>query len=307
MEGRKVKEVVRNTEFNRFVQRTLQGEGPTEAEIVFLGEPDRFLQAHGATLREAGGMRVAALVVLNDITRLKVLETVRRDFVANVSHELRTPITSIKGFLETLRDGAVEDPETRRRFLDIAVKNADRLNMIIDDLLSLARVERDAEMGDIRLETTPLSGVFAAAARVCAENAAGKGIELLFNCEEGATAKINPQLIEQALVNLVDNAIKYGEPGSIVRVDADTTGDEVVLTVTDQGCGISREHLNRIFERFYRVDKARSRTEGGTGLGLSIVKHIAHAHRGSVRVRSSPGEGSAFSIHLPRERERIRP
>jgi two-component system, OmpR family, phosphate regulon sensor histidine kinase PhoR len=298
VKDRSIQEAVRNTDLQRFVATTLTSEGPVEGDIVIIGDPDKFLQAHGAVLRDEQGNTTAALVVLNDVSRLKALENIRRDFVANVSHELKTPITSIKGFLETLREGAVADPENADRFLDIIIKHTDRLSAIIEDLLSLSRIERDEERGGIHLEEGSMEEVFEAVSRACGKRAELKGISLRFELEEDILWRMNPALLEQAVANLVDNAVKYSEPGSSVRIAAARTGDGIAISVEDHGCGISRDQIERIFERFYRVDKARSRKEGGTGLGLSITKHIVNAHGGSISVVSSPGKGSTFSIHL---------
>ncbi|MBI5251949.1 MAG: PAS domain-containing protein [Desulfomonile tiedjei] len=299
VKGKTIQEAIRHTDLHRFVTGALVCADPLEGDIVIIGDPDIFLQARGATLRDDQGRVTSALIVLNDVTRLKTLEMIRRDFVANVSHELKTPITSIKGFLETLKEGAIKDPENAERFLDISIRHTDRLNAIIEDLLSLSRIERDAERGEVALESRPVNEVLDAVAKACGEKARGKTINLEFRVKDGIVADINPTLLEQALVNLVDNAVKYSEPGKTVVVTAEDHPGEVVIKVKDQGCGISKDHITRIFERFYRVDKARSRKVGGTGLGLAIVKHIVHAHGGRILVESSPAKGSVFSIHLP--------
>ena len=294
-----VQETIRNTELHRFVADTLFKENPGEREIVILGEPDIFLQAHGAKLLNARNQQIGGLVVLNDVTRLKALENKRRDFVANVSHELKTPITSIKGFLETLKEGAIKDPDNADHFLDIIIKHTERLDTIIEDLLSLSRIERESERGEIQLEKGQLKDVIETVGRTCLRAARKKNIHLECNIEDDLSTKFNSTMLEQALVNLVDNAIKYSEPDNKVELEAKQIGKEIVITVRDRGCGIPKEHLSRIFERFYRVEKGRSRKEGGTGLGLSIVKHIVNSHRGRINVESSPGRGSAFSIYLP--------
>jgi two-component system phosphate regulon sensor histidine kinase PhoR len=294
-----VQVAVRNTDFNRFVADTLGTEESIERDIVVVGDPDIFLQAHGTRLKDAQGKSMGALVVLNDVTRLITLEKIRRDFVANVSHELKTPITSIKGFLETLKEGAMNDPDNAERFLDIIIRHTDRLSAIIEDLLSLSRIERDSEKGEVAIADRPLQEVFDSVEKSLRSKAKHKNITLEFDLDDSLVAETNPTLLEQAIVNLVDNALKYSEPGSSVRIVSEKNDHEVIIRVQDQGCGIPREHLKRIFERFYRVDKARSRKVGGTGLGLAIVKHIANAHGGRIEVESSPGQGSTFSIHLP--------
>jgi len=299
--GKSLQEIVRSPYLQEFVTKTLSTVDPVEGDIVIRGhQGDRFLQAHGAPLLDDAGKKIGAVVVLNDVTRLQRLEGVRRDFVANVSHELKTPITSIKGFVETLRDGAIRKPGDAEKFLEIVAKQADRLNSIIEDLLLLSRVEQDAREEKVALESARLKGVILEAVQVCEPKAHARDIRISVNCPEGIVVRINAALLEQAIINLVDNAIKYSEPGCPVSIDAEELSSEVVIRVADKGCGIEAEHLSRIFERFYRVDKARSRKLGGTGLGLSIVKHIVQAHNGTVTVESAPGAGTTFSIHLPK-------
>ena len=299
-QGRSIQEIIRNTELQRFTTRVLGSEAPLEAEIPFRqGGESRDMQAHGTLLHDEEGRRIGALVVLNDVTRLRRLETVRRDFVANVSHELKTPITSIKGFVETLLDGSIHNPEEAERFLSIIARHADRMNAILEDLLTLSRLEGQGEEATMPLESGSVREVAESAVQSCALLAKEKAIRIELIGEDGAKARINPALLEQAFVNLIDNAVKYSPPGSRVSVNILRTDVETLVRVTDQGCGISRDHLPRIFERFYRVDTGRSRKLGGTGLGLAIVKHIAQVHQGSVSVESTLGSGSTFTLHLP--------
>jgi two-component system phosphate regulon sensor histidine kinase PhoR len=305
--GRSIQEVVRSVALQRFVARTLsnrpseEGEGePLEGEILLPVDGERILQVRGTLLRDARGSDMGALIVLNDRTRIRQLENMRRDFVANVSHELRTPITSIKGFVETLLDGALHNPADAERFLGIIARQADRLNTIIEDLLSLSRIEEETEKARIVLEEGPIGEVLEAAVQACEVKAEAKNIPIELHCGEDRIARMSPPLLEQALVNLIDNAIKYSPPESPIRIETEWTDTELIIRVRDQGCGIEAKHLPRLFERFYRIDNARSRKLGGTGLGLAIVKHIALAHRGRVTVESSPGTGSTFAIHLPR-------
>lgn len=297
--GRNLQEVVRSVELRRLVNQTLHSSTPVERDVLMRGNPDRVLQARGTALRDVQGRGMGAVIMLNDVTRFRQLESMRRDFVANVSHELRTPITSIKGFVETLLDGALQNTEEAQRFLQIVARQSDRLNSIIDDLLELAKIEQSEESGEVPLENTGLRTVLESALHDCQATADERRIRVELHCEPQVEAKINPPLMEQAVVNLLQNAIKYSDEGGEVSLRARRDNGEVVISVADRGCGIPQEHLPRIFERFYRADKARSRKLGGTGLGLSIVKHIVQAHHGSVQVESKPGHGSTFSIRIP--------
>lgn len=271
---------------------------PVEIQVA-----NRTLRIQATQLGESADGKIGILLVLNDVTRMQKLERVRRDFVANVSHELKTPITAVKGAIETLRDGALDDPEHARRFLDIALKQADRLNAIIEDLLVLSRLEQESEQSELARETTPLTPILDDVIATCSERARAAGVPLVLSCDAALTARVNRALLEQAVVNLVDNAIKYSEPGCPIRVEADGVAPAasagVRIRVIDAGVGIAVEHLPRLFERFYRVDKARSRKLGGTGLGLAIVKHIVRAHGGSILAESEHGKGSTFTITLP--------
>ncbi|MEX2111827.1 MAG: ATP-binding protein [Pirellulales bacterium] len=297
-QGRPLGEVVRNADLSRFISRALTCREPIQADVILLGDRQRVRQAPGAALHDSEGRSIGAVVVLNDVTDFRRLEHIRRDFVANVSHELKTPITSIKGFVETLLDGASQDPVDAERFLRIIAKQADRLHAIIEDLLSLSKIEQSEDAEDIVLDPAPLRGVLEAAVHACHGAAREHDVAVNVACDADLQARINPMLLEQAVVNLLDNAIKYSEPRREVRVSAERAGNEVLIHVADRGSGIADEHLPRIFERFYRVDRARSRKLGGTGLGLAIVKHIVQAHHGHVTIDSTLGIGSTFTIHL---------
>jgi two-component system phosphate regulon sensor histidine kinase PhoR len=292
-----IQDIVQDSELRWFINRTLSARDPIEREVE-VNKGEQIIQAHGTSLRDPAGTSLGVLVVLHDVTHLRRLEHVRRDFVANVSHELKTPITSIKGFVETLLAGAIREPENAENFLRIVARQTERLNEIIDDLLSLSRIEKDAERGQIFLTAQRIKGVLAAAIEVCEPKAQERNINVLLDCPDALRARVNAPLLEQAVVNLVDNAIKYSERDREVRVEAERSGPEVIVRVRDQGSGIQPEHLPRLFERFYRVDSGRSRQSGGTGLGLAIVKHIAQAHNGKVTVASTPGKGSVFALHL---------
>jgi two-component system phosphate regulon sensor histidine kinase PhoR len=298
-QGRTIQEVIRLSELQRFVVRALSAEEPVGQDLILYGEEERIVRAHGTPLRDAEGKRVGALIVLNDVTRLARLENIRKDFVANVSHEIKTPITAIKGFVETLQEGPTQDPEDAKRFLGIIHRHVDRLEAIIEDLLTLSRIEKEAEKEEITLEEHLVRATLVRAIQACENKAEVKKIRLELYCREDLKGRINPPLLEQAVVNLIDNAINYSEEGRSVAIEAQETAQEILIQVQDHGSGIERKHLDRIFERFYRVDKSRSRKLGGTGLGLAIVKHIVQAHGGRVSVVSQLGIGSTFILHLP--------
>lgn len=298
LEGRSIQEVVRNPALHRFVRRALSEKGPTEGEVTLYNEEECILSAHSSPLCDAHDLRLGTLIVFHDITRLRRLETMRRDFAANVSHEIKTPLTAIKGFVETLRDGAKDNPEEADRFLEIIDTHVNRLTAIIDDLMKLSEIEQGGRRG-IALKTEFIRPVIEGAAEVCRTAAEEKRIAVEVDCDADLAAAVNPHFLEQAVVNLVENAVKYGREGSAIQITAEKTAEVVVIRVRDEGMGVPAEHLPRLFERFYRVDKSRNRKQGGTGLGLAIVKHIVQAHGGTVDVESAVGKGSVFSIRLP--------
>lgn len=300
VQGRTIQEVIRHPELQSLVTEALSSEGTVERDVVLYLRKERVLNGHATILRDGEGNRVGVLVVLNDITRLRKLENIRKDFVANVSHEIKTPITAIKGFVETLRDGAMQSPQDAERFLGIIQNHVLRLESLVEDLLSLSRIEEETEKEAIVLEEKPIKEVLMGAIQLCQVRAEPKQIRMELSCKEEVIARINSSLLEQAVVNLLDNAVKYSETGKSIWVEMDTKPQEISIKVRDEGCGIEKQHLERLFERFYRVDKARSRKLGGTGLGLAIVKHIMEVHGGRVSVESQPGRGSTFTLHLPR-------
>lgn len=297
--GRNVQEIIRNIQLLEFIRETLSSKKTGDREIVIHQEEDRFLQAHGTILLDYEKKVNGMLVVLHDITRLKRLENLRKDFAANVSHELKTPITAITGSVETLIGGAMSKPDDAKRFLNIIQKHADRLNAIIEDLLNLSRLEEESEKQQITFEEVDLFNALHSAVSACQAKAERSKIKIETDCQSKITAHVNQILLEEAVINLVDNAIAYSEPDSIVTVRCSIDEAYVKIDVIDEGCGIPREHHERLFERFYRVDPARSRGQGGTGLGLAIVKHIMQVHDGQVAVKSIPGEGSTFTLLFP--------
>jgi two-component system phosphate regulon sensor histidine kinase PhoR len=301
--GQSIPEAIRNLAIQKFVTRSLKSRAPVEDDIMVYRNGERILNIKSAPLLDLGPEPIGTLIVFSDVTQLRRLEDMRRDFVANVSHEIKTPLTAIKGFVETLHQGSAETPEEAQRFLGIVAKHVDRLNTIIEDLLMLSRIEDEGERGDIKREKTRLYDLLQNAVQICRPKADEKRIQIGIEGGKGITASVDPVLLEQAVVNLLDNAVKYSDPEKPVRLLAMAVEKEIQIQVQDHGIGIEKKHLPRLFERFYRVDKARSRTLGGTGLGLAIVKHIAQAHGGHVTVESRLGEGSVFTIHLPRDLE----
>jgi len=252
--------------------------------------------------REVPSTVEGAVVAMVDVTRLRHLERVRKEFVANVSHELRTPITAIKGFVETLADEDVP-PATRTRFLSILKSEADRLDNLLTDLLDLSLLESDTR--PLKREQINLKQFASQVVMLLEPQAHRKGIRTVIQmAEDLPDVPAHPGMLEQALVNLVDNAIKYSPENGVVTIEGKRVGrDHVEVAVIDSGPGIPSEHLTRLFERFYRVDKARSRAVGGTGLGLAIVRHIVQRHGGTVRAESRLGKGSRFVVTLPIEAE----
>jgi two-component system phosphate regulon sensor histidine kinase PhoR len=300
-QGRLIQEVVRNPYLQKFVKKTLTSALTVEEDMTLRnGRGELYVQAHGVQLLRPDGRLRGGVIVLNDVTRLRRLENLRKDFVANVSHELRTPITSIKGFVETLLDGAMRDPVDSAHFLKIIGRQAARMDNIIEDLLLLSSVERGLDESNIRVEKAKVIDIIRDAIEVCDHKAKEKKIEIIIDCAPDIEAVVNEPLLEQAVINLLDNAIKYSDEGGRIEMIAACEADGITIEVRDEGCGIDKEDIPRLFERFYRVDKARSRKLGGTGLGLAIVKHIMQAHGGSVTVASIPGEGSTFTLHLPK-------
>ncbi len=297
--GRTIQEGIRVSGLHKLLSQTGAEGKPVAGDIKLYRNTERILHTHLTPLQNDGDKSDGILMVFHDVTRLRHLENMRREFVANVSHELKTPLTAIKGFVETLRYGDRSDAAENDRFLGIIEKHVNRLEAIIGDLMNLSQVEQKSRTQKIDLSPDEILPVAETALQLCRAKANEKNIRLTLQCDPAIRAEINPLFLEQALVNLLDNAVKYSPEKSVVAVEISENATEVVIAVADEGIGISREHLPRLFERFYRVDKARSRKLGGTGLGLSIVKHIVQSHKGRISVESTPGKGSVFIIRLP--------
>ena len=311
-EGRPLIEVVRNSELLGLIRRALRGDKRLQSDIAIGIVQQRSFSATAAPVKPfdvaAGAVSVngaeaaekpsGAVVVLHDVTELRRLERVRQDFVANVSHEFKTPLTAIQGFAETLLSGALDDPDNNRRFLEIIGEHAARLARLTDDLLKLARIEA----GKLEIEFRPVK--LAELIQGCAETALLKARRKQLALEVDVPPALpvvlgDASLLREVLQNLLDNAIQYTPSGGEVHVSASATFREASVTVSDTGIGIPLADQERIFERFYRVDAARSREEGGTGLGLSIAKHIVETHGGRLQVESEVGRGSSFSFSIP--------
>ncbi len=304
--GKSLIEALRRHEVTELVDRLGADERVLGYEMKLPGLEERWLQVNAATIsarlegdRAGGeGRRLGTILVFHDLTRLKRLERTREEFVANVSHELRTPLSLIKGYVETLLDGARNNPEVEERFLRIIERNAHRLDLLIQDLLAISALEA----GRVKLNLQPVSLRTLAddALADLKKQADARSIRLVNELPE-LTATGDADRLEQVLANLVDNAIKYGSAGGSVVIGGRQAEDgQVEVSVRDDGPGIPPDALERVFERFYRVDKARSREQGGTGLGLSIVKHIVQGHGGAVWARSELGHGTTFFFTLPK-------
>lgn len=295
--GRHLLEVVRQNQLNALLQSALQDQKARTDEIRTFSPDEHVFEAIAVPLVENGN-RVGALLVLHDISQIRRLEQVRRDFVANVSHELRTPLASIKGFAETLRTGALEDIEHRLEFVKSIEKHTDNMTALVEDLLDLTAIESGQRAP--QKEPSNLIDVLKDVVAGIKPVAAQKKIKIDFDIEGGLPLVLaDKSHLKQIFNNLLENALKFNSEGGQVKLAAKKDGATVQAQVSDSGTGIPAQDIPRIFERFYRVDKARSRAMGGTGLGLSIVKHLVEANGGSVTVESKIGKGSQFTVFLP--------
>lgn len=294
--GSALVEVVRQTEMIEAVRQVLAGEPRVEAEIVTGTLRQHFFAATVAAVR--AGETSGAVVVLHDITELRKLERVRRDFVANVSHEFKTPLTAIQGFSETLLAGAIDDPQNRERFLGIILEHSRRLARLTDDLLKLSQM--DADRLELEIRRVSVAELIESCLETAQHRAAEKDIRVYVRqSKEPPDIAGDRRRLAEVLQNLLDNATQYTLPGGRITVSAEARDVDVVFTVSDTGIGIPKADQSRIFERFYRVDAARSREAGGTGLGLAIAKHLVEVHGGRIWVDSEIGQGSQFNFSVP--------
>lgn len=297
--GRLVQEVTRQPGLHAFINDAMDRASSTTGEFELEGDSPVRILAASEPLKDADDRPRGMLILLTDITHIRRLETLRSDFAANVSHELRTPITNIKGYIETLLDVGLNDEAQSRHFLEIVRTNTDRLGSIIEDLLALARLEQPEAGKALNPIEAPVHKIVESAAAQLEDEARDRRIRISIDVPPSLTVEANPHLIEQAVTNLLSNALRYCPAGTPVGVSAREIDGWVEIAVRDEGPGIASQHLSRIFERFYRVDRARSREQGGTGLGLAIVKHIALVHGGRIEVDSKVGRGSTFRLILP--------
>ena len=298
-EGRRLSDLTRNPAIHSVFTSTLNRREQAGSKVEMDGPGGPIFDLRVVPLRfDTEENSHGAMGVFFDITRLERLERVRQEFLSNVSHELRTPLTAIIAFVETLEEGAIDDHESNRRFLSIIRKNSERMHHLIDDILELSAIE--AGTVSVSIEPIQLRALATDVLTALASRAAARQVTLFNEISAGAIVFADARRLEQMLTNLVDNAIKFNRAGGTVTISHERAARDRI-SVKDTGDGIPPEHIKRIFERFYRVDRARSREMGGTGLGLAIVKHLSRAHNGDVSVQSTPGMGSTFVIELPIE------
>ncbi|MGO4185277.1 two-component system histidine kinase PnpS [Paenibacillus sp. TAF43_2] len=296
--GRHYAEAKQQYELSQMIQEGLKSKQHLREEITFYFPEERLLELNLVPIHPEGNDFSGVLLVLQDVSAIRRLERMRSEFVANVSHELKTPITAVKGFAETLLGGAVNDEETARSFLQIIFDESDRLNRLIGDILELSKIESrrvPLVFSPVEVDTFVHKSI-----KLMESEAVRKRIELSMNIEPGLYVEADEDRLRQIIMNLLSNGINYTPEGGRVSLKVEALGDDHIrIQISDSGIGIPKKDLPRIFERFYRVDKARSRSSGGTGLGLSIVKHLVELHKGTIAVTSDVGVGSTFTIELP--------
>ena len=299
--GTPLLDVVRDATVDRLIAETLRTGNATQSELILADSKtnsERDLEVSAVPIKDDADLITGAVVLFHDITQLKQADKVRRDFVANVSHELRTPLSIVRGYIETLLDNPETSEKELSRILGVMERHSKRLGLLVDDLLTLAQLESRntaLQFSDVQLEE-----LFESVIRDWGKQLAEKQLKVIVDLSPDARMiRADETRLHEVLYNLLDNAVKYSRENGEIRMQASLRGHEIVLSVTDNGIGISKDDLPRIFERFYRADKARSRELGGTGLGLAIVKHIAQLHGGRVEAESEPGRGTTIRVVLP--------
>ncbi|MDD4168764.1 MAG: ATP-binding protein [Desulfotomaculaceae bacterium] len=296
--GKNIRRVIRNRDFEKLLNQFLETGQPLQKDIWLMTNEPRSFRVYITPLKSTGYESGGMVALMRDFTARKNLEDMRSEFVANVSHELRTPLTSIRGFAETLLDGALEEPDTARGFLEIINNEAMRLTRLIDELLNLSGIEDHKTAPN--WQPVAMNDLIKSTLAIVQTRTIEKNLSITTNLLENLPlVQGDPDMLSQVLINLIDNAVSYTQTGGEIRISSSVGENEVKVEVQDNGIGIPPDSLPRVFERFYRVDKARSREQGGTGLGLSIVKHIVDVHHGYVHVESKVGVGSTFSFVLP--------
>lgn len=298
MIGKNQFEATKNERLSRLLEETMDTKGSVEEEIRLHPGSERTLAVTSSPLEDEKGNSLGAVAIIRDITSLRHLEQMRQEFVANVSHELRTPLTSIKGFVETLLNDNLDDKKFLERFLGIIGNETDRMILLINDLLDLSRIESGKQA--LNLEPVDMKRIFDDTVLILQSQANEKNITLENNIYDPVVVKGDAKLLRQVAINLVENGVKYTPEGGRVWIEAVQGLDSVEFIIADNGLGIGSEHLDRIFERFYRVDKGRARHMGGTGLGLAITKHIVDKHKGSICAESRVGKGTKMRLTLPK-------
>lgn len=295
--GQKVLQLIKDAKITKLLRESLESNQTLDSEFVL--DSERIIKVSVSSVTDDKNNSKGCFLIAHDITQIKKLEQIGSDFVSNVTHELRTPLTSIKGFVETLKDGALEDRTVSYKFLDIIDAECDRLNSLINDILQLSQIQ--SVKRDVNLELNNIQDIISEVVLFLDNQTKKKDITVLVHFKENIPLMlVNKDRIKQMFINIVDNAVKYTQPGGKVDIKAEYDGTFVIFSVKDNGIGMPEDAIPRLFDRFYRVDKGRSRSMGGTGLGLSIVKHIVNLYNGTIDVKSNIGKGSEFIIRLPK-------
>lgn len=295
-----LQESIRNPEFHKIVHTGLRTRQPLSNHIAYFQNDDRILEIHSVPLNDGNDETIGILIVMNDVTRMKVLETIRRDFTVNISHEIRTPLTVINGYIETLlqQEPICQNGEVNR-MLRIIEKHVKRLVDLSQSLNSLSDIEQNSDQNEIAMKNINISGILKKAVAFCSEAAENKNINIEINGDESLEIRANELLLERAIGNMVENAVQFTPAGEIVQIQFEKMETDLAVRFADKGPGIPKHHHDRLFERFYRVDSSRNRRYGGAGLGLAVVRHIIDIHGGRIAVDSRPGKGSVFTLYLP--------